>query len=520
MEKLTIMSSMLPHATIIQCLLQCFLFVFILSTLILILKSSYRLFFHPLSSIPGPPLAATTNLYQFFQYFYRRRWGEGQHQLRLHKKYGPVVRYGPNHVIVNLPHALPQIYHRKADKADWYRTGFEPITAFSATKHADHVVAKKRLAYGYSMTAMKAFEDEVDGKIQEWVVALDRRYCESGEPLRFHEGINYLAYDVVTEIVFGESLGFVKEWRDVRGLIKSFEDFIPTIQAFGRLPLLKKLPSIFGFLRPKPSDKHGFGLLMAEADRIFEQNQHLYEKKLEKFEKTSLLSRFMKATAQGGEPMTSDQVKFEAITAMVAGSRTVSEVISPFIFHILKNPNCYSRLIAELCEAENSGLLGEVSGVVTYEAVIEKLPYFKACLREGLRIASVPFQMPRVSPPEGILLEYEGKSTFIPPGVAVSCSLRLIARHKDLYGGDADVFRPERWLEADAETIKSWEKYNLSWGYGTRVCLGKNIAMMELWKICLQFFRKFEPELLEYRGGDCGDEYIDFMVRLRRRMEF
>ncbi|KAF8243200.1 cytochrome P450 [Wilcoxina mikolae CBS 423.85] len=510
---------MLLHTTIIQCLLQCFLFFFLLSTLILILKSSYRLFFHPLSSIPGPPLAATTNLYQVFQYFYRGRWGEGEHQMRLHKKYGPVVRYGPNYVIVDLPHALPQIYHRKADKADWYRRGFGPVTAFSAKKHADHVVAKKRLAYGYSMTTMKAFEDEVDGRIQEWVAALDKRYCETGEPLRFQEGITYLAYDVVTEIAFGEPLGFVNEWRDVRGLIKNFEDSIPTFQAFGRLPLLTKFSNTFGFLRPKPSDKHGFGLLMAEADRIFEQNQHLHEKKLEKFEKTSLLSRFMRTTAEGGEPMTSDQVKFESITAMVAGSRTVPEVISPFVLHILKNPNCYSRLIVELSEAENSDLLGEVAGVVTYETAIEKLPYFKACLREGFRISSVPFQMPRISPPEGILLEYEGKSTFIPPGVAVSCSARPIARHKDLYGEDANVFRPERWLEADAETIKSWEKYNLSWGYGTRICLGKNIAMMELGKICVQFFRMFEPELLEYRDGDRGDEYEDFMVRLRRRME-
>jgi len=97
--------------------------------------------------------------------------------------------------------------------------------------------------------------------------------------------------------------------------------------------------------------------------------------------------------------------------------------------------------------------------------------------------------MPRVSPPEGLLLEYDNKSMFIAPGAAVSSSARLLALNKDLYGEDAHVFRPERWLEADAETLKLWEKYNLRWGYGTRVCLGKNIAMMEMGKICVQVSR-------------------------------
>jgi hypothetical protein len=67
----------------------------------------YRLHFHPLSKVPGPRFAAISNLW----HAYHVRNG---HMLELgktlHKRYGPMVRVGPNEVWFNSKEAFKRIY--------------------------------------------------------------------------------------------------------------------------------------------------------------------------------------------------------------------------------------------------------------------------------------------------------------------------------------------------------------------------------------------------------------------------
>lgn len=71
----------------------------------------YRLFFAPLSKVPGPWITALTSLYVIYHEF------KGDRTVvidRLHAKYGPVVRVSPTEVSFNSPDALREIYGIKS----------------------------------------------------------------------------------------------------------------------------------------------------------------------------------------------------------------------------------------------------------------------------------------------------------------------------------------------------------------------------------------------------------------------
>jgi len=69
-------------------------------------------------------------------------------------------------------------------------------------------------------------------------------------------------------------------------------------------------------------------------------------------------------------------------------------------------------------------------------------------------------------------------------GVIVGCSPVVVNRNKAVYGADADVFRPERWLEANPDQLIRMTSRLFDFGQGVYQCLGKNISLIELYKVC------------------------------------
>lgn len=69
----------------------------------------------------------------------------------------------------------------------------------------------------------------------------------------------------------------------------------------------------------------------------------------------------------------------------------------------------------------------------------------------------------------------------VPGGTLVSANMWLVGRTKSVFGGDGDIFRPERWLEADAAQRAEMRRVaELLFGAGRWLCSGKMIAYMEL----------------------------------------
>ncbi|KAK0714685.1 hypothetical protein B0H67DRAFT_442183, partial [Lasiosphaeris hirsuta] len=70
----------------------------------------------------------------------------------------------------------------------------------------------------------------------------------------------------------------------------------------------------------------------------------------------------------------------------------------------------------------------------------------------------------------------------------IGCNMPAIMLRKDLFKEDADVFRPERWIEAEPGSEKF--RYmatvvDLAFGSGKFQCLGRSIGLMEMNKVIL-----------------------------------
>lgn len=65
-------------------------------------------------------------------------------------------------------------------------------------------------------------------------------------------------------------------------------------------------------------------------------------------------------------------------------------------------------------------------------------------------------------------------------------------RNKDVFGPDADAFRPERWLDQEKKKFSLMESYWLPFGSGSRTCIGKNISLLEINKLIPVLVTKFD----------------------------
>ena len=178
---------------------------------------------------------------------------------------------------------------------------------------------------------------------------------------------------------------------------------------------------------------------------------------------------------------------------MVAASDTTSAFICPFVNNIIQDARIYAKLGAEIADFEKQGRLS--SPVVTFDET-GQMPYYMACVKETLRYSpSTPMIMPRCVGEGG--LELDGR--HVPEGAEMGANPYVVHRDTTVFGEDAHLFRPERWL-GNEERVREMDRYLMTWGYGTRSCLGKNIAQLETQKLCLQVRLSLHRILMEAMG--------------------
>ena len=153
----------------------------------------------------------------------------------------------------------------------------------------------------------------------------------------------------------------------------------------------------------------------------------------------------------------------------MAGYETTATSIQGTLLAIISNPRVYTRLAKEI---DNAIASGRVSSPVK-DAEAHSLPYFQACILECLRMHPPVGQLrERQVPPEGdVILGFR-----VPGGTFVGLNPWGVQNSR-VYGNDAEIFRPERWLTSDIQQLQAMKRaHDLIFGHGPTKCLGATLA--------------------------------------------
>lgn len=437
--------------------------------------------------------------------------------LNLHEKYGALVRVGPNHVSFSNGDTLTEVYsaYTKFEKSDFYLPfdaktphGFVP-TVFSVRSEHAHRGIKRPIAGAYSMTTLlelEALTDECISIFQDKIEAKIAASTSHSIELDFGEWLHWYAFDLITSITFSNRLGFMTQEEDVEGIISAIEGRLKYNATIGQAPFLHRF-----LLGNKPiSMMANYIPAVAKlntASRIVEfgarQVSRYETKDRDNIEYRDMLDRFRRTKSDGQIQMTDTDVLMAALGNIFAGSDTTAISLRAMFSYLARNPGCLSKLLQEIDEKDKTGHL---SPIVTF-AESQDMPYLQACLKEAMRMhPAVGMMLERVVPEGGITIS----GYFIPAGTVIGANPWVVARDKEVYGEDADNFRPERWLdlwqaidaggdqtEALRNKLKRMERNFLAFGTGSRSCLGKNVSLLEMNKLVPQILRQYHVDLID-----------------------
>ncbi|RSL52120.1 hypothetical protein CEP53_008193 [Fusarium sp. AF-6] len=441
------------------------------------LRSWYRL-----SHVPGPFWAGFSKAWMVRQSLK----GTQPYAIQAaNEKYGSLVRIGPNELATDDPKLLRRMMASRSpySRGPWYNAlRFEPgkDNLFSMRDDDAHAKLRNKMAAGYSGKENESLERTVDAHIARLINLIETKYLSTSReyrPADFAQKIQYFTLDVISDLAFGQPFGYVDQDDDVFNFIKITRSFFPVTLVIANIPSLVSLlhSRLFRGLLPKESDKFGFGAFIGVANK----------KVAERFapnatQHSDMLGSFIR------HGLTQEEASRESLLNVVAGSDTSATTIRVIMLSLLSNPMAYRNLQKEIDDAIKSG---RISSPVT-DAEARKLPYLQAAIQEGLRIkAPAAGPLFKTVPKQGDSID--GK--FIPGGTQIGTSPFSIYHSKKIFGNDAALFVPERWLEAEPEQVESMsEVVNLVFSSGKYQCLGKPVALMELNKIFVELLRRFD----------------------------
>ncbi|KAK5060098.1 hypothetical protein LTR84_009982 [Exophiala bonariae] len=424
----------------------------------------------PLRSVPGPTLARLSRVWYLSQV---RRGNFEKKNIELHEQYGPIVRISPDHYSLADPAAIKQVYRINSnfEKSAWYEAWKHPApeqwTTFADRNVKRHADTRRRLQGLYAMSSVSQYEKFVDQTTEVLLSRMDD-LAGNAQTINMTFWLQYYAFDVIGNITFSTPFGFLEKGEDIDNILVALENNLLYSTLVGIFP--EWHPRLFQWLQKLPGSGAGarVKLLRFVADTISIK----WAEKAQVGDSHDFLDRLMEINAKEPEKVTEYHIFAMVIGNVFAGSDTTAVSLSAVVYNLIRNPNVMQKLRQQIVDIEPTGK-------ITWKQS-QSMPYLLAVIKEALRVhPATGLPLWRVTPRGGAQI----LDRFFPAGSVVGINTWTMHYNQDVFGPDAQTFRPERWLTADAETLKEMNASYMPFGLGTRTCLGRHISTLEMCKL-------------------------------------
>ncbi|CAI0474444.1 unnamed protein product [Linum tenue] len=352
---------------------------------------------------------------------------------------------------------------------------FRPVTVIAkglVLLHGPQWATRRRLLNpAFSMEKLKPMMHKIGSCTLEMVSEWGNRAREGGGCAKVEANAEFqrLTADIISHTAFGSSYLQGKE----------------AFQALRQLQLLSaaKIADVFipgSQYVPTPSNMEIWKLDRTLKNSLMNiiQGKVAASKSSDVGYGDDLLGMMIEASeTTKGAKMNMNEIMDECRTFYFAGHETTSNLLTWAIFLLTMHQEWQHKLRDEV--------LRECGMEIPDADSLSKLKLVNMVLLETLRLYSPAIEMMRMAPQDMKLGKLQ-----IPKGTILSIPVLKIHRSKELWGDDANEFKPMRFVNGVSMAATHPNAF-LPFGMGPRVCIGQNFAMMEAKSVLALLLQRF-----------------------------
>ena len=346
--------------------------------------------------------------------------------------------------------------------------GTKSKTMFTSSNADPYMKAiRKSTAHAFSSREVGRMNDVATKYVNEWLDSRLADVVERPEPFDPAVEFNRITFKVICEAAF-EYMATDEEYEFFEH--HAYWDLVEHALRQATNPIRKTLWFLFPEAR---KGRRSSDAILDFAGRVLDA----YRRK--PLEERSTNNSLIKILHDNEAILTEHQRRSEIKDWLVAGHDTTGYSLAIMTVLVAKNRQVQDKLRREIAASSSS------------PASVVNNDYFKKVIKETQRV--MPTAAGGSIRITGRDFQIEETGEIIPKGTITFHNQYLMNHNPNVFGSDANEFRPERWDDPTDDMKAS----SMPFAVGTRNCPGQSLALAEIYNSFPRLLTKYQLEVVE-----------------------